>query len=141
MLTVSEAEAAGMDSLGRIPTGASAGADEQVEGGRTRKRDSLFLSARLTFEGSPATHDVRIRNLSEGGLMAEYEPPVATGVAVTLAMRGLGELTGRVAWCTRGRLGIAFDHPIDPTRARKPVGTGSTTPAFAKPIIISARRR
>lgn len=129
-----------MDSLGRIDTsGEDAGA--QADSGRVRKRDSLFLAARLTFEGKDTTHDVRVRNLSEGGLMAEYEPPVAAGVAVTLEMRGLGEMTGRVAWCTRGRLGIAFDHPIDPARARKPVGNGTTTPVFVKPIIVSTRRR
>jgi hypothetical protein len=55
-------------------------------------------------------------------------------------MRGLGEMTGSVAWWTEGRLGIALDHPIDPARARKPVGVGKTTPAFAKPLMVRTRR-
>ena len=114
---------------------------EAAESGRTRKRDSLFLSARLTLAGKPATHEVRVRNLSEGGLMAEYDAIVEADTAVTLEMRGLGEMTGRVAWCAHGRLGIAFDHPIDPSRARKPVGTGKPVPAYAKPLIVPARRR
>ena len=130
-----------MDSLGRIDPQADDDAAGDSEGARARKRDSLFLAARLTFDGGTATHDVRVRNLSEGGLMAEYEQPVAPGTSVTLEMRGLGELTGRVAWCTRGRLGIAFDFPIDPARARKPVGTGAMTPSFVKPVIVTRRHR
>ena len=129
-----------MDSLGRIDPQADDVAGES-EGARTRKRDSLFLAARLTFAAGTVTHDVRVRNLSEGGLMAEFEHPVAPGTAVKLEMRGLGELSGRVAWCTRGRLGIAFDFPIDPARARKPVGTGTTTPSFVKPVIVTRRIR
>lgn len=114
---------------------------EAADRARARKRDSLFLSARLTLVGGTAARDVRVRNLSEGGLMAEYDAPVDTGAAVELELRGLGPLTGRVAWSTDGRIGIAFDHPIDPTRARKPVGTGKSTPGYAKPLIVSARRR
>ena len=128
-----------MNSFGRIDTTFDEG--DSSDNGRTRKRDSLFLSARLTIAPGPAVHDVRVRNLSEGGLMAEYEQPVAAGTGVTLEMRGVGELTGRIAWCTDGRIGIAFDQPIDPSRARKPVGRGAGTPSYAKPLVITARRR
>lgn len=108
---------------------------------RQRQRDSLFLSAQLRLDGEAKVRDVRVRNLSEGGLMAELDRTVETGTPVTLEMRGLGELTGRVAWCTRGRMGIAFDAPIDPARARKPVGSGKGTPGLAKPMVVSAPRR
>ena len=100
-----------MDSVGRIGSSMDAAdmnAADGAESGRVRKRDSLFMSARLTIDPHLAVRDVRVRNLSAGGLMAEYERPVATGTPVTLEMRGLGELTGRVAWCTDGRLGIAL---------------------------------
>ena len=129
-----------MDSVGRIDPEVGDQA-EQDAGARTRKRDSLFMSARMTLAGVAGTHEVRVRNLSAGGLMAEYDGAVTPGTAVTLEMRGLGEMTGSIAWCTHGRLGIAFDYPIDPTRARKPVGNGTGTPAYAKPLVISARRR
>lgn len=127
-----------MDSFGLIEAETAAAA---AESGRTRKRDSLFLTARLTLAGKPTAHDVRVRNLSEGGLMAEYDPIVEPDTTVTLEMRGLGEMTGRVAWCTRGRLGIAFDQPIDPSRARKPVGVGKPAPGYTKPLIVPGRRR
>jgi hypothetical protein len=100
-----------------------------------RNRDSLFLTARVRITGEAREHEVRIRNLSEGGLMAELGRAVPVGIAATLQVRGIGEVTGRVAWCAEGRVGIAFDAPIDPKRARKPVGTGRKTPIYAKPLI------
>lgn len=119
-----------------LPAAPGADADS---GQRKRKRDSLFLSARLWLSGVPGEHEVRIRNLSEGGLMAELDRPVAPGTAARLEMRGLGELSGSVAWSAHGRLGIALDHPIDPSRARKPVsGKGAT--GYARPLIVPAPR-
>ena len=69
--------------------------------------------------------------LSEGGLMAEYGRIVPEGTSVRLVLRGIGEVDGRVAWCTDGRLGIALDQPIDPLKARKPVGGRRAIPAAA----------
>lgn len=129
-----------MDGVGRMELDAGDVAGETA-GNRIRKRDSLFLSARLRLEDDAATHEVRVRNLSPGGLMTEFDRAVATGTTVALEMRGLGDLTGTVAWCAHGRLGIALDQPIDPARARKPIGTGAQTPDYAKPLIVSARRR
>lgn len=128
-----------MDILGRIDPDVDG--PDATDSGRTRKRDSLFLTAKLTLPGRDAVDNVRVRNLSEGGLMAEYDRAVEPGTPVTLELRGLGELDGRVAWCTRGRLGIAFEQPIDPARARKPVGTGASSPSYAKPLVITTRRR
>lgn len=128
-----------MDGVGRVMV--EAGTPTEVAAGkRTRKRDSLFLSARLRVGDDVAVHDVRVRNLSAGGLMAELDRAAEPGTVVKLEMRGLGNMTGTVAWSTRGRIGIALDQPIDPARARKPVGTGPTTPAYAKPLVVHARR-
>lgn len=107
--------------------------DDDARSQRARARDSLLLMGRLSLPDEATARDVRIRNLSEGGLMIEISRPVAVATPVTLAMRGLGEVTGQVAWCAEGRIGIAFDRLIDPQRARKPVGAGPTTPNYAKP--------
>lgn len=129
-----------MDGVGRVKDGIElASADGSSK--RSRKRDSLFLSARLRLGDESEAHEVRVRNLSAGGLMAELDRTVAQGTPVHLELRGLGELTGTVAWCTRGRMGIAFDCPIDPARARKPVGSGGRTPGYAKPLIVPVPRR
>ena len=89
--------------------------------GRHAARDSLLLTARLRIGDRKV--DVRIRNLSAGGLMAEYPGMVSLSQPVEIDVRGVGPVTGRVAWATDGRIGIAFDEPIDPMRARKPVTT------------------
>lgn len=85
-------------------------------------RDSLFLKAILRFGSSKVENEVRIRNLSSGGLMAEAPLRVARGERVEINLRSIGWITGHVAWVTEGRIGVAFDHPIDPKDARKPVG-------------------
>lgn len=129
-----------MDGVGRFDLNGST-EDETGDEARTRQRDSLFLAARLQLAGFPDVHEVRVRNLSAGGLMAELDRVVPVGTAVALEMRGLGDITGTVAWCTRGRLGIALDTPIDPRLARKPVGTGPGTPEYAKAAVEPRRPR
>lgn len=131
-------EASGSAGSGRITTATDHADAEHSQ--RRRVRDSLLLIAQIRVDTSPAVHEVRVRNLSEGGLMIEFERALAVDTPVTLDMRGVGEVTGRVAWCTEGRLGIALDAPIDPKKARKPVGQGVTTPSFAKPIVFRAPR-
>lgn len=107
---------------------------EDFTGQRSGARDSLMLTAQLKLEGKPETQ-VRVRNLSSGGLMAEYAAPVAQGTPLEVDVRGVGWVSGRIAWCAEGRVGIAFDKEVDPLLARKPVGKGHHTPAFTKPIL------
>lgn len=101
----------------RLPAAPDAGL---VAGKRVRRRDSLFLSARLRLSGAEPV-EVRVRNLSEGGLMAEGAPPAAIGTAVVVELRNIGRVPGKVAWYAENRAGIAFDMAIDPQQARKPV--------------------
>lgn len=89
---------------------------------RELDRDSMFLKAILRFVDGEDCGEVRIRNLSAGGLMAEAPVITKRGDRVELELRNIGRVTGYVAWVAQGRLGIAFDHPIDPKLARKPVG-------------------
>lgn len=94
-----------------------------VAGTDGRARDSLLLMALLKTAGQSEPLSVRIRNLSEGGLMAELPFDLPCDAPVEVEVRGIGWVTGRVAWQTQGRAGIAFDVPIDPRRARKPIGS------------------
>ena len=121
-----------MDSFSRDSVPADGGT--RGESQRPRGRDSLFLMARLRFADEIEWRDVRVRNLSAGGLMAECARVADAGTPVMLEVRGIGEVSGKIAWCTEGRIGIALDSPIDPKKARKPVGAGTTTPEYAKPI-------
>lgn len=95
-------------------------------------RDSLLLVANLRLGNNGNTVQVRVRNLSAGGLMAEIASHVDVGLPVEVEVRGLGNVPGRIAWVAAGRIGVAFDHLIDPQAARKPIA--SKEPAKAKPI-------
>lgn len=107
---------------------------EDFTGQRTGARDSLLLTAQFRVDSGEVVQ-ARVRNLSSGGLMAEYAAPVEAGAPVEIEVRGVGWVRGRIAWATDGRVGVAFDIEIDPMLARKPVGKGAQTPHFAKPII------
>ncbi|MBX9797120.1 PilZ domain-containing protein [Sphingomonas sp.] len=107
--------------------------DAAANADRHRVRDSLFLMASVRVPGMRDLVPVRVRNLSSGGLMAETPKPIDKDIPVEVDVRGIGWVSGRVAWCTQGRLGISFNAPIDPMLARKPVvGRGKAT--IAKPI-------
>jgi hypothetical protein len=83
-------------------------------------RDSMFLAAPLRrVDGETVT--VKVRNLSAGGLMAESPVDFARGDRIEVELRGIGLVTGHIAWAVAGRIGVAFERPIDPSRARRPV--------------------
>ena len=89
---------------------------------RDADRDSMLLKATLRFASLKDDNEVRIRNLSSGGLMAEAPLRVARGEKVEINLRSIGWITGTIAWVTEGRLGISFDHPIDAKAVRNPIG-------------------
>ncbi len=91
--------------------------------------------AELRLAGVSAGRQVRVRNLSAGGMMADYPEGLDRDARVEADIRGIGWVPGHVAWSTSGRIGIAFDRQIDPLLARKPVGQGAHTPVFVKPIL------
>ena len=94
--------------------------DAGTESQRRDPRDSLFVLARIKPEGDAGEGiAVRVRNVSSGGLMAEVPDEYRPGMRVEIVLDGIGEVAGSVAWSEAGRIGIAFDHPVDKTRARK----------------------
>lgn len=107
---------------------------DDFTGQRSGSRDSLMLAAQFRVGDNPA-ETVRVRNLSSGGLMAEYAQPVLSKTPVAVEVRGVGWVSGKIAWSAEGRVGVAFDQQIDPKLARKPVGKGKQTPIFTKPIL------
>lgn len=85
---------------------------------RTDSRESIFLSARVQFATIRDAAIVRIRNISSGGMMVDCEQPVGPGELLDAEIKNIGRVRGRVAWRTDNRMGIAFDYPIDPKKAR-----------------------
>lgn len=108
---------------------------DDFTGQRTGSRDSLLLTAQFRVSVDDKVAQVRVRNLSSGGLMAEYVGPVQSGTPVEIEVRGVGWVKGRIAWATDGRVGVAFDIEIDPMLARKPVGKGAQSTSYTKPSL------
>lgn len=90
-------------------------------------RESVFLLAHLktSLLREPAT--LRVRNLSPGGLMADYSGALQKGDKIVIEMKGIGEVSARVAWRTDVRIGVAFDFLVDPRNARIPIGRTTRT--------------
>ncbi|UZK66560.1 PilZ domain-containing protein [Sphingomonas sp. M1-B02] len=116
------------------PDPLSALSADDFTGQRSGSRDSLMLTAQFRVDDGEI-EQVRVRNLSSGGLMADYTAPITPKTPVQIEVRGIGWLRGRVAWTAEGRIGVAFDNDIDPMLARKPVGKGGHTPHYAKAIV------
>lgn len=96
-------------------------AHQQVEHGDTKRhatRDSIFLAAQLRIPPGAGPISARVRNISPGGMMVDYAGKAAIGTGLTVEIKGVGAVDGKVAWVAGGRLGIAFDTEIDPQLAR-----------------------
>ena len=98
---------------------------ESDQSKRQEKRDSLFLSANVKLADG-TSFSTRVRNLSAGGMMIDATDELTPGTTLVAEMRGLGAVSGRVAWFSPGRAGVAFNKDIDPRLARSPVKAGST---------------
>ena len=111
----------------------------QSDGAARPPRQRTLLKGSLRGEGRPGEIEIRIRNLSAGGLMAGCAEAPARGERVLVSLRGIGDVAGEVAWSTADGIGIAFDAPIDPRRAFEPVR--SQEPSRFVPEIDRCSRR
>ncbi len=89
---------------------------------RDQNRDSLLVKANLRFPATGEQGEVRVRNVSAGGLMAEAPMRAGRGEVVEVQLKNAGWVSGKVAWVAESRFGIAFDFPIDPKATKQPVG-------------------
>ncbi|WP_252259142.1 MAG: PilZ domain-containing protein [Erythrobacter sp.] len=106
---------------------------------RSDSRDSLFLLASVRVEQESEEHRVRVRNLSDGGMMGEGPLRVQRGNRVEIELRNIGRIGGSIAWVQDQRFGIAFDEEIDSQLARKPA-FGSETASVGNSTISYAHR-
>ena len=73
-----------------------------------------FLMAEISVAGSDGVHQIRVRNLSAGGMMGEGLVTIDTGSALMVDLPYLGSVAGTVAWVQGDRFGVAFAEDIDP---------------------------
>jgi len=89
-----------MDHISHDPITDDSAEDAAAQ--RNDARDSLLLVARFRVEGSTEITQVRVRNLSSGGLMADIPKPIDIGTMVEVEVRGVGWVNGRIAWVAAG---------------------------------------
>ena len=103
---------------------------------RNIKRDSLFLMADVCLDGSAQPSRVKVRNLSDAGMMVEGPLVAQSGQRVVVTLKQIGSVGGRVAWTQSARVGIAFDETIDASKARtKLIGEMPEAPRYARPAV------
>ena len=111
---------------------------------RGQNRDSLFVKAVLRFPVTGDEREVRVRNISSGGLMAEAPLRTPRGDPIEVQLRNIGWVSGKVAWVAESRFGIAFDYPIDPKMLSVRESTGYEIPRYLakinKPNGVAAKR-
>ncbi len=76
-------------------------------------RYSVMVKGRLFNDDFPEGLSLRILNISEGGILAVIPYGVRVYSEVTVELRNLPPVTGRIAWCRKDRIGVAFDERID----------------------------
>jgi hypothetical protein len=103
---------------------------------RSVARDSLFLLADIRVENDPETRRIRVRNLSDGGMMGEGNLRVKRGHRLEIELRNIGSISGTVAWVQDNRFGVAFDEEIESQKARRPLNA-ETDPTLG--IVVPSR--
>lgn len=93
--------------------------DEKLKRDRLSVRTSVFLMAAVRRPGTGDELPVRVRNLSSSGLCGDSKHPVAKGEPLFIVLPTIGEIGGKVMWQDGERFGIAFEHEIDPAKARR----------------------
>jgi hypothetical protein len=74
-------------------------------------RTDVSIRATLSRDGLPEM-DVRLRNLSQAGFMAECLQPVPPGIHVILGIPGVGSLPAQTRWNVGYRIGGIFHYEL-----------------------------
>lgn len=106
---------------------------------RKHERDSLFLMADLRLHADGAPFRVKLRNISDAGLLAEGPMRAVRGQEVTIALANVGDVKGTVAWAAGDRCGIAFNTVIDASQVRFPVAEVDLPDAPAQPSSAASK--
>jgi diguanylate cyclase (GGDEF)-like protein len=74
-------------------------------------RQSLMRRAVTSINNE--TIEIRLRNISSGGALAECAKPVAPGTMLTIDIVGVGPVKATVRWAQATRFGVGFDQEFD----------------------------
>ena len=91
-------------------------------------RTDVLLKAKLFREGQPDL-DVRLRNLSPAGFMAECLDPVEPGTEAILSVPGVGSLPAQIRWNVDQRIGGLFHFELSSRELGLMWGSGRASEA------------
>jgi PilZ domain len=114
--------------------------DETVLQPRDKSRESIFLGAVVHIGDEKQSRNVRVRNISSGGMMIDLPGPQPRGLLVVAEMKGIGEVRGQIVWSTENRAGIAFEKVVDPKLARHTPPPAPPMPTYSRPAMDQTRR-
>ncbi len=82
-----------------------------------KPRKSLLLQAQC-YNETEQLFQITVKNLSEAGVGGNCiaVPPVSIGEPVSLTLRDVKGIPGRVIWIAGKSLGVAFDRPLNAAR-------------------------
>jgi hypothetical protein len=110
-----------------------------AESKREKDRESMFLLASVVFENSSEKLSMRVRNISNGGMLVDCPDIHEKGRPLIAELKGIGAVAGRVAWSNAGKMGVAFNVEVDPKLTRQPVGVAAKTPYYSTPDTTTRR--
>ncbi len=80
---------------------------------RRAQREATFQLADVQVAGRGVLNRVKVRNLSDMGMMGEGRVNVVPGSRIVVTLNDLEPIDGAVAWVQQDRFGVAFDEKID----------------------------
>jgi hypothetical protein len=97
--------------------------------GRKADRESIFILCDIGRADGRLAAQVRVRNVSSTGMMAETNVAFAVDELIIVAFRGHEPIYGTVSWARQRQIGIAFHIPVDPKTLRRQVSVALPTGA------------
>lgn len=102
---------------------------------RASRRNQILLLAQLRVDGEATTFGIRIRDLSAGGLRAQFAECRLCGARIAVEIRNIGWVEGSIVWQDGAHIGIRFDTPIDPDKARIAVTGNFASPPSPQGVV------
>lgn len=102
---------------------------------RASRRNQIPMLAQLRIEGEAGLLAIRIRDLSAGGLRAQYAGSTLDGIRIEVELRNIGWVEGRIVWQDERHVGIRFQAPIDSEQARIAVTGNFAAPASPQRVL------
>ena len=88
----------------------------EADGYKASREPRQRLMRRAIAQIGNRVVEIRLRNISSGGALAESDAPVTPGTHLTVDIVGVGPVIGEVRWAQKGRFGLEFTEGFELSR-------------------------